>query len=60
LGESKIDFIDFISAAGYGIELMGVLVIIAGSAISSFNFIRSFRLKARGDAFKLFRGQMAQ
>jgi uncharacterized membrane protein len=55
-----MNFIDLISAAGYGIELMGVLVIIAGSAISSFNFIRSFRLKSQGDAFKLFRRQMAQ
>jgi len=36
-------FKELISIAGYGIETIGVLVIIAGSAVSSFRFLSHFR-----------------
>ena len=41
-----MDFKELISVAGYGIETIGVLVIIVGSAVSSFRFLSHFRKEA--------------
>lgn len=50
-----MQFIEIISIAGYAIEAVGVLVILVGSAIASFGFLRSYRLAADGIAYTTFR-----
>lgn len=50
-----MQFIEIISIAGYAIEAVGVLVILAGSAVASFGFLRSYRLTAEGVAYTTFR-----
>lgn len=51
---------ELISVAGYGIETIGVLVIIAGSAISSFRFLTHYRQEAEGIAYGIFRRQLGR
>ncbi len=55
-----MDFKEMISIAGYGIETIGVLVIIAGSAVSSFRFLSNFRKEAEGVAYDGFRRQLGR
>lgn len=50
-----MQFTEIISIAGYAIEAVGVLVILVGSAIASFGFLRSYRLAADGIACTTFR-----
>ena len=51
---------DLISIAGYGIETIGVLVIIAGSAVSSFRFLSNFSKEADGVAYGVYRRQLGR
>ena len=53
-----MDFKELISIAGYGIETIGVLVIIAGSVLSSFRFLSNFRKEPEGVAYDVFRRQL--
>ena len=55
-----MEFKEFISIAGYGIETIGVLVIIAGSAISSFRFLTRFRKEPEGFAYRTYRRQLGR
>ncbi len=55
-----MDFKEMISIAGYGIETIGVLVIIAGSAVSSCRFLSNFRKEAEGVAYDDFRRQLGR
>lgn len=55
-----LDFKELISVAGYGIETIGVLVIIIGSAISSIRFLMSFRNQAEGVAYRIYRRQLGR
>ena len=55
-----MDFKDLISVAGYGIEAIGVLVIIVGSAISSFRFLSHFWNEPEGIAYSTYRRQMGR
>lgn len=55
-----MDFKELISIAGYGIETIGVLVIIAGSAVSSFRFLSNFRTEPEGAAYDTFRRQLGR
>ena len=55
-----MDFKELISVAGYGIETIGVLVIIAGSAVASFRFLSHFRKEAEGFAYGVFRRQLGR
>ena len=55
-----MDFKDLISVAGYGIEAIGVLVIIVGSAISSFRFLSHFWNEPEGIAYGTYRRQMGR
>ena len=48
---------ELISVAGYGIETIGVLVIIAGSVVSSIRFLSNFRKEAERFAYGVFRPQ---
>lgn len=50
-----MQFTETISIAGYAVEAMGVLVILAGSAWSSFQFARSYRRAPEGVAYTQFR-----
>ena len=55
-----MDFKELISIAGYGIESIGVLVIIVGSAAASIRFLSSFRTKPEGVAYDMFRRQLGR
>ncbi len=55
-----MDFKELISIAGYGIETIGVLVIIAGSAVSSFRFLSNYSTEAEGYAYRIYRRQLGR
>ena len=56
-----MDFKALISIAGYSIETIGVLIIIAGSAASSFRFLLNFRKEPEeGAAYGEFRRQLGR
>ena len=55
-----MEYKELISIAGYGIETIGVLVIIAGSAVSSFRFLSTFSKQAEGVAYSAFRRQLGR
>ena len=55
-----MEFKELISIAGYGIESIGVLVIITGSAVSSFRFLSNFRSEPEGVAYGMFRRQLGR
>lgn len=50
-----MQFTEIISIAGYAIEAIGVLVILLGSAIASFGFLRTYRHTVTGEAYTTFR-----
>ena len=53
-------FMDLISAAGYGIEGFGVLVIIIGSALSSLRFLSQVWTQPEGIAYRAYRRQLGR
>lgn len=53
-------FMDLISAAGYGIEAFGVLVIIVGSALSSLRFLSQVWTQPEGVAYRTYRRQLGR
>lgn len=55
-----MEYKEIISVAGYGIETIGVLVIIVGSALASFRFLSHFREKPEGSAYEEFRRQLGR
>jgi uncharacterized membrane protein len=55
-----VSFEDLISLAGYGIEAVGVLVIIAGSAAASLCFLGQYRKQAEGVAYRTYRRQLGR
>ena len=55
-----MNFKELISIAGYGIETIGVLVIIAGCAISTYRFLANFRREPEGVAYGIFRRQLGR
>lgn len=55
-----MDFKELISIAGYGIETIGVLVIIAGSVMSSFRFLSKYRQEPEGFAYGILRRQLGR
>ncbi len=55
-----MEFKELISIAGYGIETIGVLVIIVGSAVSSFRFLTNYRNEAEGVAYGMLRRQLGR
>lgn len=55
-----MDFKDIISVAGYGIEAVGVLVIIAGSVAASLRFLAHYRQQAEGVAYRDYRRQLGR
>lgn len=55
-----MDFKELISIAGYGIETIGVVVIIAGSVMSSYRFISTYRQEPEGIAYGVLRRQLGR
>jgi len=55
-----MDFKELISVAGYGIESIGVLIIVAGCAVSSLRFLSRFRKEAEGLAYRIYRRQLGR
>ena len=55
-----MDFKEIISIAGYGVETIGVLVIIVGSAVSSYRFLTTFSQQPEGTAYAVFRRQLGR
>ena len=55
-----MNFEDVISLAGYGIEAVGVLVIVAGSVVASLRFVSRYRTQAEGVAYRSYRRQLGR
>jgi uncharacterized membrane protein len=55
-----MDFKELISVAGYGIETIGVLVIVAGSAVSSYRFLSNYWKEPEGLAYRIYRRQLGR
>jgi len=55
-----MQFTEIISIAGYAIEAVGVLVVVIGSCISSFFFVRTFRGLPEGVAYRIYRRQLGR
>ncbi|WP_126454134.1 DUF1622 domain-containing protein [Sulfuriflexus mobilis] len=55
-----MDFKELISVAGYGIETVGVLVIIVGSAVSSFRFLSHVRKEPEEFVYRIYRRQLGR
>jgi len=53
-------FTEIISVAGYGIEAVGVLVVVLGSFISTVIFVHTFRQLAEGIAYRTYRRQLGR
>jgi uncharacterized membrane protein len=56
----NMDFKELISVAGYGIESIGVLIIVAGCAVSSVRFLLHFRKEVEGFAYRVYRRQLGR
>lgn len=50
-----MSFKEVVSMVGYGIEGLGVAVILTGISIATFQFLKSFRHKGEGDAYGVYR-----
>ncbi|HEY5646966.1 MAG TPA: DUF1622 domain-containing protein [Pseudomonadales bacterium] len=55
-----MQFTDVISLAGYGIETVGVIVVLIGSFVASVAFLRSFRTQPDGVAYRTLRRQLGR
>ncbi len=55
-----MDFNELITIAGYGIESIGVLIVIIGSAVSSYNFLSHFRSEPDGAAYRVYRRELGR
>jgi len=53
-------FTEIISITGYSIEAFGVLVVVIGSVISSFKFIRTYHQLPEGVAYRTYRRQLGR
>jgi uncharacterized membrane protein len=58
--EGAMTFFDAISAAGYMIEAVGVLIIVAGSVVSSVVFVLSFRQQTGDLRYRAYRRQLGR
>lgn len=55
-----MEFTEIISIAGYGIEAIGVLVVVLGSVVSSITFISTYQKLSEGTAYRIFRRQLGR
>jgi len=59
-GNQHMQFSDYISIAGYAIEAMGVFVVVLGSCVSTYLFMRTFRQLPEGIAYRNYRRQLGR
>jgi uncharacterized membrane protein len=55
-----MDFKEIISVVGYGIEAVGVVVIVIGIIVSTFQVVKPFGNQAQGDRYLLYRRQLGR
>ena len=55
-----MDFKELISIAGYGVEAIGVFIIVAGSVVFSFRFLLHFREEPERSAYRNYRRQLGR
>lgn len=55
-----MEFKEIISVAGYGVETIGVLVIIVGTIFSSIRFLSHYRKEVEGFAYRIYRRQLGR
>ncbi|MEW5838870.1 MAG: DUF1622 domain-containing protein [Pseudomonadota bacterium] len=55
-----MSFENIVSIAGYAIEASGVLVVIIGSIMASYAFVRSYRSLPDGMAYTTYRRQLGR
>lgn len=55
-----MDFKEIITVAGYGIESIGVLIVVAGSLMSSIRFLRYYSSEPDGYAYRTYRRQLGR
>lgn len=55
-----MEFTEVISIAGYAVEAAGVLVVVVGSSVASFVFIRTFRHLPEGMAYQTYRRKLGR
>ena len=53
-------FVELISIAGYGIEAIGVLVIILGSLVASYRFLTALHKYTSENGYPVFRQQLGR
>jgi uncharacterized membrane protein len=58
--EGAMTFFDAISAAGYMVEAVGVLIIVAGSVVSSVVFVLSLRQQTGDLRYRAYRRQLGR
>ncbi len=55
-----MQFNEIISLAGYGIEAVGVLVVVVGTCVSSIFFLHTFKQLPAGEAYRTYRRQLGR
>ena len=55
-----MEYKQLITVVGYGIESIGVIIIIIGSAASTWRFLQHFRQEAEDVAYRKYRGQLGR
>jgi hypothetical protein len=55
-----VEFKELISAVGYGIETVGVLIMAVGWLVASIRFLSNFRKEPKGSAYANYRRQLGR
>ena len=55
-----MEYKQLITVVGYGIESVGVIIIIIGSTASTWRFLQHFRQEAEDVAYRKYRGQLGR
>ncbi len=53
-------FIEIITVAGYAIEAFGVLIVIIGSCLSTSTYLRTFKHRPEGEAYRSYRQDLGR
>ncbi|RDH42596.1 DUF1622 domain-containing protein [Zooshikella ganghwensis] len=56
----ETSFKEIITIAGYAIEAFGVLVVIIGSCVSTFAYLRTYKKLHEGSAYKKYRQELGR
>lgn len=55
-----MNFSEIISAIGYSIEAFGVLVVLLGSIVSTYTYVRTFKALEEGTAYHTYKRQLGR